>query len=564
MRRLPTFLCCARLVAITLLASVLPLGVGSLASQATAATPLPYGTSAYQAVSPFRLAETRASEGRQGYTQVGPSTIRVQVAGRGGVPANATAAVLNIVEVNPSRPGFVTAYPSGEAAPESSNINIDVPGRVIANLVTVKLGMGGSVDIFSSSPLDLAVDVSGAYLPTPVAVAAGRLVTVAAGALRVLDTRDTGGQLGPNSSVTVNLAAAAIPADASAVVINLTAVNAGPGFWTAYPAAQSRPLASNLNIDGPGQVRPAQAVVLLTAGQRSINVYASSGGDLIVDVAGWFTGAASAVGTDGLFVPSSPLRYFDTRQRTSLAPWAGSTFEFPVGNPFPAQAVALNVTATSPWTGGFVTGYPAGLARPNASNVNVSSFDQTIANHAIVRLSNRGVALYTSNGAHLIADVNGWYLGTPSVANQPVPVNPSYQPNPVVNVTYELLGISLPVATGPNLTALADSGYAATWSDLVNVAEPGNVMLFGHRTSHGGPFRPLNYAPIGSTFDLLGSDGHAYTYFVVRVDSTLPDYPTIANIAASMAPVTAQLVACDPPGSVSRRIVVTGRLISVA
>ena len=94
------------------------------------------------------------------------------------------------------------------------------------------------------------------------------------------------------------------------------------------------------------------------------------------------------------------------------------------------------------------------------------------------------------------------------------------------------------------------------------------MELAGHtraRHRHDAPdvFRQLNFAPIGSTFDLLGSDGHIYRYFVVRVDSTLPDYATIANIASSVGPVTAQLVACDPPGSVSRRIVVTGRLVSV-
>ena len=74
--------------------------------------------------------------------------------------------------------------------------------------------------------------------------------------------------------------------------------------------------------------------------------------------------------------------------------------------------MAINVTGTESMIGGFVTAFPSGVARPLASNLNVDTWDQTIANHAIVRASNRGVSLFTQQGLHLIADLNGWYLGT--------------------------------------------------------------------------------------------------------------------------------------------------------
>ena len=89
----------------------------------------------------------------------------MQVAGHGGVPANATAAVLNVTGVNTTAPGYVTVYPSGTDLPTASNVNFDGAGQVMANMVTVKLGVDGSVDVYMQRKMDVAVDVSGAYVP---------------------------------------------------------------------------------------------------------------------------------------------------------------------------------------------------------------------------------------------------------------------------------------------------------------------------------------------------------------------------------------------------------------
>ena len=115
--------------------------------------------------------------------------MRVQVAGQFGVPGNAAAAVLNVTGVNSTAPGFVTVYPAGTDLPTASNINFDRAGQIMANMVTVKLGTGGAVDVYTQQPMDLVVDVSGAYVPVSGPVANGRLVTLADGAFRVLDTR---------------------------------------------------------------------------------------------------------------------------------------------------------------------------------------------------------------------------------------------------------------------------------------------------------------------------------------------------------------------------------------
>src|SRR6478736_2363373 len=113
-----------KVLALTLLVAchvVLP-SLGGAVPNVDAATFIP-GSSQYQAVAPARLADTRPSEGAFGFTRIDAHVIRVQVAGRSGVPGNAAAAVLNVTGVNSTAPGFVTVYPAGTDLPTASNIN---------------------------------------------------------------------------------------------------------------------------------------------------------------------------------------------------------------------------------------------------------------------------------------------------------------------------------------------------------------------------------------------------------------------------------------------------------
>ena len=541
--------------------------IGTSASVTHAA--LPAGASQYVSITQFRLTDTRPAA-PFGYSTVNSNTIRVNITGRPGVPTNATAAVVNITVINSSAAGFITAFPSGSPVPNTSNVNTDKAGQVIANLAHVRIGAGGSIDVRRTMGAYLAIDLVGVYVPVASQPASGRLVTLAAGAKRVYDTRPRLVPIGANTISGVDLSAAGVPATASSVVVNITAVGAQRGFWAAYTPAAVRPDISSLNIDTAGQTRPAQAIVPLN-GQAAIYVYTQNGGHLLVDVVGWYTGASDVTSTNGLFIAAStPIRAFDSRNLRTLAPWGRSTYEFTTGQPpsLPVAAVAMNVTGTSPWNTGWVTAHPAGVIRPDSSNLNISSWPQTIANHAIVQVSTRGAALYTSAGLHMIADVAGWYMGHPPVATQPVPVNPAYNPNKAVAVYANKIGMYAPVKSGGgSLDYIADQGYAAAWSDLANVASPGNVMLFGHRTTGTAPFRYINGLKPGDTFTLIGTDGHYYNYLVMYTTVTAPYYSSIAPIATYFPPITAQLVACSKADgtatSTRYRIVVTGRLVSV-
>ena len=226
---------------------------------------------------------------------------------------------------------------------------------------------------------------------------------------------------------------------ASAVAVNLTSVTTAPGFWQVYANGGTRPATSNLNSP-PGIFAAIanQAIVGVDA-SGSISIFSQSGGDLIIDVVGTYTGSAAPAGTAGLFVPmSTPTRIVDTRI-PAMNPLGGTTrpapgwrFEVPVAshpavNRADVSAVVLNATTDDPLTMGFVTVGTAGASDPTAwpttSTMNVARPDQTLANHAIVPVSNRGFSMFTQPGGHLIADIAGYFVGAPAAARFAAPSN---------------------------------------------------------------------------------------------------------------------------------------------
>ena len=245
--------------------------------------------------------------------------------------------------------------------------------------------------------------------------------------------------------------------------------------------------------------------------------------------------------------------------------WGGSTLEFPVyGPPGQVSAVAINVTGTQSMLAGFVTAFPAGVTRPTASNLNVDTWDQTIANHAIVRASNRGVSLFTQSGLHLIADLNGWYLGPPTTAVLAPPVNPFYGPATAREVDAPLHRhvhsgrYREPTSTPWPTLALPPRGMAQpSWRRLGTSCCSGIAPPTVRRCSTSTSFRSA--APSR----LIGDDGHSYNYIVVRQDVTVPSFTLINNIGLKSGIATVQLVACTPPHSVTFRWVTTARLVSV-
>jgi hypothetical protein len=115
---------------------------------------------------PRRLLDTRAGgptfDGtfRGAGLQPDGASLQLTVAGRAGIPADATAVVLNVTTTESIDPGFVTAHPQGTARPEASNVNF-MPGGTVANLVIAALGPSGSVCLFNRGGTHVVVDVAG-------------------------------------------------------------------------------------------------------------------------------------------------------------------------------------------------------------------------------------------------------------------------------------------------------------------------------------------------------------------------------------------------------------------
>ena len=217
-------------------------------------TPLPPGTSAFTPITPARLVDTRNGLGAAGRVAAGRQVV-VQVADGVRVPADATAAVVNVAAVNPSAAGFVTVYPCSDGVPDTSTLNF-VAGQTVANTTIAALSPAGQLCAWTFAETDILVDITGWLSPS----GASRLTPI--GPTRVVDTRSgVGGvRLAAGQTLTVDLNGA-IPAGSNAVAVNVTAVNAAvPGFLTVFPCSGAIPNTSTVNFVG-NEARPNNTIV---------------------------------------------------------------------------------------------------------------------------------------------------------------------------------------------------------------------------------------------------------------------------------------------------------------
>ncbi len=359
---------------------------------------------------PRRLADTRVGAVTTDGTGAGTGRVPaggvliVQVAGRAGVDAAATNVALNVTAVDPGGSGYLTVYPCGETRPNASNLNYHA-GRTLANAVIARLGGNGATCIFTLAPADIVVDLAGvltsaAFSPLTVPQ---RLADTRPGASTIDGQSAGGGRLQAGSVLVVAVAGrAGIDLAAGSVALNVAAVDPGAaGFLTVFPCGQPRPNASNLNYYAGRTI--ANAVTARVGTNGSICIFTLAAADVVVDVAGSFAPAAFTSLT-------APQRLADTRPGALTVDGqhagtgivvAGATLNVTVGGraqvPADASAVVLNVTAVDAFNSGFVTVYPNGETRPNASNLN-SYAGLTVANMVVARLGkNSAVCIFTSS-----------------------------------------------------------------------------------------------------------------------------------------------------------------------
>ncbi len=421
------------------------------ASTGTTTLAIPSGP--YSPLTPIRICDTRAGNPsnlsgssaqcngifNSGNTILSGGTLTLNVAGAFGVPADATAVVLNATVVNPIGPGFLTAYPTGASQPTASNLNF-VAGQVVPNLVEVGLGTSGDVSFFASTQTDLVVDVEGYTAPSASGGAGAGLYVPLAAPARICDTRagnvsglntfpynqcngngNSGKTLGAGQTQNVQVSGAStIPASATAAVFNVTVVNpASAGYLTVYPEDAQRPTASNVNYVA-GQVAANRVIVPLssTGGNLGdITVFSSAGADVVVDVSGYYTGAGSS---GSIFTAEgAPVRICDTRASSALNQCSGKPIG-PSGSlvlnvsgladvPSGASAVVLNLTGVTPSQGTYLSVFP-GATPPGSSDLNLGA-GEVRPNMVVATLNSAGkVTIFNHAGTiDVVVDVLGWY-----------------------------------------------------------------------------------------------------------------------------------------------------------
>jgi hypothetical protein len=394
--------------------------------------PLPTaGQSAFFPLDPVRLLDTR--DGTGGFSEpVGPGgTLDLRVADGVRVPAEATAVVLNVTATRATSATDVRVYPtpSDGSMPTVSNLNVTA-GVTVANLVTVKVGRDGSVRLRNEAgSTHLLADLSGYY-----AERAGGSTFVPTAPVRLLDSRDGAAlRAGEVRQLDVRSArggaASGVPADATAVVLNVTAV--APTASTdvrVYPtrAGGSVPTVSNLNPPR-GRTVPNLVVVAVGEGSRISLRNAAGSTHLLADLAGWFVSGQGGAA----FHPVDPVRLLDTRTPTTppLYPAGtpteparrigpGQTYELMVAGrgPVPAMAgaVVLNVTAVNASASTDVRVYPrGGGVVPEVSNLNLVA-GQTLPNSVVVQVGRDGRVVLRNNSGEvsLVVDLAGWFAPT--------------------------------------------------------------------------------------------------------------------------------------------------------
>jgi hypothetical protein len=153
----------------------------------------------------------------------------------------------------------------------------------------------------------------------------------------------------------------------------------------------------------------ANAALVSSGTNGAINVFASNGTDLVIDINGYF--AAQATGGLSLY-NLVPCRVLDTRVPAGAQPFVG-TLQVNVaasgcGVPASAQAYVFSATVVPSGALGYITMWPQGESQPLVATLN--ALDGAItSNMAIVPTTNGSISVYATSPTHLVLDIFGYF-----------------------------------------------------------------------------------------------------------------------------------------------------------
>lgn len=388
------------------------------------------GNGSYTGIASTRALDTRNGVGAPKAPIATGGTVSVQVLGVGGIPATGVSAVVvNVAGLNSAKPGYVIGWANTSARPHTSILNYFAGTAGTSNEVTIEVGTDGKIALFNGGPtaVQLVADLVGYYADgTPSGGGYGAINPT-----RLYDSREdpTGHFIGPGEGITGPAtgqfdATTSIPDDATAVVINIAALNATrPGYLYGYAADAARPHTSVLGYNPGAQAVSNEIVVPVghpidpNTNQPSVNGYVefdnspTGSVQLVVDLVGYFSNNSSPV--NGGLITVNPSRAKDTRP-TPVA--KGAVLNVPLAgtNGIPATGatdVVVNVTTLTSSAQGYLIAWPNSEARPHTSVINFAK-GQTISNEIVLPLGADGSVNFYNGAAgsvQVIVDVVGYY-----------------------------------------------------------------------------------------------------------------------------------------------------------
>jgi len=124
----------------------------------------------FVAMSPCRVVDTRTGDGFTG--SFGPPslvggvsrTFPILSSTTCTIPSEAQAYSFDITVVPPGPLAYVTAYPTGQPTPVAA-VAVESPqGTLASNEGIIPAGSNGSIDVFTTNPTDLVVDINGYFV----------------------------------------------------------------------------------------------------------------------------------------------------------------------------------------------------------------------------------------------------------------------------------------------------------------------------------------------------------------------------------------------------------------
>ncbi|QCR43883.1 hypothetical protein C1N91_10400 [Curtobacterium sp. SGAir0471] len=436
---------------------------------------------------------------------VGTTPVVVPIAGRAGVPADATAVVVNVETEAPTAAGYVRITPAGTDARVALQ---EFPaGRTISNLATVKLASGGVQVKVSAGSARVYLDVSGYY-----AADGGSTFTP-------LPTVRVASPTVGTTPVPVPLAGrGGVPDDATAVVVNVeTNAPTADGYTRLTPLGRDASVATQEFT--AGRTVSNLAIVRLVDGAAQVRLSRGTA-TVFMDVAGYY----SASSTGSVFVPIDTTRIetgtLGNTPRTVRATGTG-------GVPGTATAVVANVEVQATSSDGYLRVTPAGQDASVAAQVFRAGEEVSAAVITKVTGSTaaRAFQAKVSRGTAVdYVDVSGYFLDGTSASGTGVDVSwPQCGSALPGDAAFAVVGVNGGLANNTNPCLSSQLAWAAQSSGgtsqptvqlYVNTANPGSrasVWPTSNTLPNGGGTVPNPYGTCTGGYDAACSYVYGWT-----------------------------------------------------